>query len=450
MPTPNKNLSRPFRHGLPDGPDGRERSVGTNFPTAVFPGLYPPGKESPFSFNLPAPTRLTFRIPNDGGPAVVAGQDENSTTGERLPLGKQVGEPLDSRTAVYESVRTTPALNDPVGGSEAVQPPSRYTISSSPAAGFRPAGNVSSRNFNANATALALDQIYNAGGAGPGGSIGRGASAAQASEMDELGNTGRILRAAAGLEQTKLQSAADAQNGRSARTFNARGEMLDQGANAPVGTTLRSDIEFSPFDTPEIRYRKTAYAGKRIRDAAKADPTLSRGGDSLDTGTMAAGFHRLMMESGQPRLRNLGVDSEGRPVEGTVDRNGNFSRIAPEKKKAANADQPEYSQDGKFYRSSAEDEWKPVPASHDKPLSVTEWLMSGKPEGTYKAYRDAFQRESATVPSDNAAPAVKGSAQPSASGGSAAAGKTPLVQGQALYRHEDVLAELKRRGLDRK
>lgn len=460
---PNPNLLRTFRPGLPNGPDGRERPVPAMFPTSVAPGLYPPGTASPYDFNLPAaPTipggpPLSFKIGPGDGPATVVGQNDNSTTGERLPLGKPVGEPFDYRTGLYESVHTPPAFSDPVGGPKAVQPPSRYTMASSPAAGFSPGGDISRREFNQNATALALQQIYSGGAGGPaGGTPGRGASAAQAGEMDELGNTGRVLSAAAGLQGMKLQMAADAANGRpSARTFNARGEMLDQGANAPVGTTLRSDIEFSPFDTPEIRYRKTAYAEKRIQDAARNDPALSGGGEAPDTGAMANVFHRLMMESGQPRLKTLGNDAEGRPVEGTVDRNGNFSRIAPDKKPKSKDDQPEYSNDGKFYRSGPADDWKPVPASHDKPLSVTEWLMSGKPEGTYKGYRDAFQRESATLPADATTSKVKTAASAPANVAPAAATAAPTVNAsaavpQAIYRHEDVLAEMQRRGLTRK
>ena len=66
----------------------------------------------------------------------------------------------------------------------------------------------------------------------------------------------------------------------------------------------------------------------------------------------------------------------------------------PRRPGAPKGDQPEYSDDGKFYRSGPEDKWSPVPASHDKPLNVTEWLMAGKPEGNYKAYRDAWQKES--------------------------------------------------------
>lgn len=98
-------------------------------------------------------------------------------------------------------------------------------------------------------------------------------------------------------------------------------------------------------------------------------------------------------------------------------------------------DQPEYSADGKFFRSGPEDKWQPVPASHDKPLNVTEWLMSGKPEGTYKAYRDAHAKESSAVPDATGAPK--------------AAGKAPAQAKAAApwYRHEDVQAELKRRGL---
>lgn len=459
----NPTLSRLFRPGLPEGSGGRERPVPSMFPTAVPPGLYPPGKASPFALtplgppSFPGGPSLGFRIGGDPeAPATIVGQDDNSTNGARLPVGKPVGEPFDYRTGLFESVHTKPELNDPVGGPAAVQPPSRYTMATLPTAGgFRPGGDTSQREFGTNATALALQQIYSGGAGGPPGGTagGRGAGAAAAGEMDDLGNTGRVLSAAAGLEGIKLQGAADAMNGRAtARTFNPRtGQMLDQSSNAPLGTTLRSDIEFSPYDTPEVRYRKTAYAEKRIRDAAQADPTLSAGGAGLDTGTMASVFHGLMKESGQPQFKKLGEDSEGRPVEGTMDRNGNFSRIAPDRKPRSKNDQPEYSDDRIFYRSGPADDWKPVPAAHDKPLSVTEWLMSGKPEGTYKGYLDAFKRESAAVPADAPAGKVKpAAAAPAAAASTGPAASASGAAPQAIYRHEDVLAELQRRGLNRK
>jgi hypothetical protein len=100
-------------------------------------------------------------------------------------------------------------------------------------------------------------------------------------------------------------------------------------------------------------------------------------------------------------------------------------------------DQPEYSADGKFYRSGPEDKWSPVPASHDKPLNVNEWLMAGRPEGNYKTYREAWQKESGAVPA--ATPKTPAAAPAAATPGAPAKA--------AVYRHEDVQAELKRRGL---
>ena len=120
----------------------------------------------------------------------------------------------------------------------------------------------------------------------------------------------------------------------------------------------------------------------------------------------------------------------------------------PRRPGAPKNDQPEYSEDGKFYRSGPEDKWSPVPASHDKPLNVTEWLMAGKPEGNYKAYRDAWQKESGSPQ----APGAKTPAAPASPAAPAAAAAAPTAPAAAkaaapAYRHEDVQAELKRRGL---
>ena len=120
----------------------------------------------------------------------------------------------------------------------------------------------------------------------------------------------------------------------------------------------------------------------------------------------------------------------------------------PRRPGAPKGDQPEYSDDGKFYRSGPEDKWSPVPASHDKPLNVTEWLMAGKPEGNYKAYRDAWQKESGS-PQAPGAKTPAAPASPAAPAAAAAAPAAPAATKAAApaYRHEDVQAELKRRGL---
>lgn len=311
---PTNPDARRFRPGLPMGGDEqqRQRPIPSNFPS-IAPGVYDRENPSPYSFKLPAFTPVR--------PAAALMQEEEYPTGQPLPLGA----PVPGKPGLNETGEATPAGN---GAFPQSAPRSKYTMTSAPTG---PGGNGSRMNdpayrqTAASGTAAALAAIF---GSPPGQSGPRGGY----DPAGEMGDAGALLQAADGLERQRVGYAArDALGRPSARSFNARGEMLDQSSNAPLGTRLASDVIISPFDPPEVRANKQRYAEKLIREAAAKDPAISPNGKAPSTQEMAGAFQRMMQEAGQPRLRTLGVDSQGRPVEGTVDRNGNFSRIAPER-----------------------------------------------------------------------------------------------------------------------
>lgn len=165
-----------------------------------------------------------------------------------------------------------------------------------------------------NATALALQRIMTAGPtggvtAGPGSGGGGGPGGIDPT-LAPLGNAGRLMTAAAGLEGNKLD-------------FASRDIIARMGPQAPLAT-----------DTPEVRKGKFAYFQKVMADETARDPTLrtaGAGGGAASTQDLAQTFNKLMAEGQGPQYRRVGTDAEGRAIEGTLDRNGNFSRISPEK-----------------------------------------------------------------------------------------------------------------------
>lgn len=410
------------------------------------------------------------------GPPPAGGLDDSlmRSAGAPLPLGAVVP---GSIPGLYESGTSTPLLHDPVMDPDnptATAPArSRYTLVQ---AGPQPgrmenpgydnpivrAGPMSPRglpltpdgssgiaspdamagpgprrpayspqqDLSRNATSLALSQIFNSGPAGTPGAAPAGGGGSPGSiatqgpgPLDAMGNGGRLMAAAAGFEGTQLNLA-------------AQDEMRRLSPMAPL-----------PADSPGVRANKLAYFNKLMTDQVAQDPTLSAGGVVPSLHTLSDTAHQLMTEAGQPRFKSLGQDSQGRPVEGTVDRNGNFSRIAPEKNDPKN-DQPEYSADGKFYRSGPKDDWKPVASTNDRPPTTTEWMfaVSNNPEERAKGYvkfvREWKKENEAYIASEAAA---KNAAAKSTVKKPTVAAPTPSPA--PVYRAEDVQAEMRRRGL---
>jgi hypothetical protein len=97
---------------------------------------------------------------------------------------------------------------------------------------------------------------------------------------------------------------------------------------------------------------------------------------------------------------------------------------------------------------------EPLEMKNDKPLGTTDWMMAGRPEGSYVNYRKAFDTEQSAY---RKAQAIKPSASSTRQDDPgyaklrteyAARPKMPTAAANApAYRHEDVQAELKRRGL---
>lgn len=362
-----------------------------------------------------------------------------ASSGTRLPLGAAVpgGPPGLYETGAEnppELAGTDPVV-DPNNPNAPAPPHSRFTLvqtgpatppmlpGAAPTAGgpALPAAGPSS-DLTRNATALALQQIMTAGPGGqpgtvaPAGGVAGPPPAGAEGALAPLGNAGRLMTAAAGMEGDRLG-------------FAAQDVIKRMGPNAP-----------SVNDTPEVRASKFAYFTKVMNDQIAQDPTLGTDGRQPSVTDLADNFHRLMATAANPRLVNLGTDAEGRPVEGTVDARGNFSPRAASRDEPK-LDQPQYSEDGKFYRSGPKDDWKPITATGDKPLDTTAWMISGRPGGSYAAYRAQWKKENDSYLATEAAAknASAGAKKPAAP-----AAKAPAA---AIYRHEDIQAELRRRGL---
>lgn len=190
-----------------------------------------------------------------------------------------------------------------------------------------------------------------ASGMTPFGTPSNGSGAMDFGEDAAAAGLSPVLTAALGLQQLKQQEVS--------------GDLMANLASA--GALLNPEV-----DTPEIRSRKIQYLDTLLANQAqgisrapgtpmytgdrRADQpgVMTKGGQSyaataagpmtaLELASMstqvpelnralstqlAQQAQRLMNQSKQPRLVNLGKDSLGREVEGVRDRNGNFSRIA--------------------------------------------------------------------------------------------------------------------------
>lgn len=412
--------------------------------------------------NYPSlPTRFPTIYPAATGAAVPTPVSPNgldasrvASSGARLALGAKVeGGPPGLYESAQDPLRSplagTDRVVDPNNPDAAPPAPSRFTlVQQAPAAapartagGFilPPAGpgmpalaaagpqpsaaapaNPANPNadLNRNATALALERIMTNPGAGatagatPAGPI---STTAADSTLAPLGNAGRLMTAAAGMEGDRLN-------------FAANDIVKRMGPQAPQAS-----------DTPEVRASKFAYFSKVMSDQVAQDPTLGGASGQPTTQDLATKFNALMQQGNQPRVISVGKDATGKDIQRIYNpRTGNDSAL-PKAEKSRKGE-PAYSTDGKFYRSSEDDEWKPVPAAHEKALTVTEWMMAGRPGENYKSYRDEYDKASKAV-----APKAPAAPTPAA----AAPGATPATKQQpaAVYRHEDVQAELKRRGL---
>ncbi len=290
---PTYSPARMFRAGLPGV------NISSNFPI-VAPGVYNRNNPSPFGFKNSPGYQLPTTAPLEGY-RLPQSAPELEGNGARLP----VGDPVEGDVpGVFESGTSQPWVNDPLPGA----PRSRLTLRQVPGGDTRDAGSrlndPAYQQTAANGTAAALAQIYGAGassGAAGARSVSRGAGeGAGYNPIAEMGNAGRVLEAAAGLEGERVAYSARDMMGRpSARSFNARGEMLDQGANAPLGSPLLSDRVVSPFDPPEVRASKQRYGEMKIREAAGREMMRGADGGAPSTQDMAGEFNRLSAQAGR-------------------------------------------------------------------------------------------------------------------------------------------------------
>jgi hypothetical protein len=301
-----------------------------NQPDSIAPGLYPVGarpRQALGLFGVKSPNQLplggTEQTPEDPTAGAIAVEPTapprtvsasvpanfspssggvslapDERTDVPLPLGNAVASPV---AGLFESVHTKPLLNDPAGGSDAPLPtPSKYTLTQT----TRPASSSTPGGIDVNADAIALASLFNPSiqdnaSASRGTRNGSRAALDVSDAFGELGPAGSVLQGAAGLERTRLGLA-------------AQDIMRREAPNVPQAT-----------DTPEVRANKLAYMTKRVTKSAAA------AGLPGSTTDLARTAMEISQRAGQPRLVTLGTDASGRSVEGTVDRNGNFSPIKP-------------------------------------------------------------------------------------------------------------------------
>lgn len=275
---------------------------------------------------------------------------------------------------LYQSVRTAPSLHDPVlaawqaggdpnyGFGDSAPPPSRYTLSQAPSSlpalarqgapqarvsapnggpppGFAPApaggatqsgpppGFASSQSalpaiaaagplapsqpglassaqdLGRNATALALQRIMGV----PGGPSTPGGF----DPMAEMGNSGRLMAAAAGLEGQRL--------------------------NLAAGDKQRELQRYMPTaqDSAGARATKLAYLQKLMTDQTAQDSALTANGQIPSVEDLASDYQQRVATGAQPRLVTTGTDAAGRPVQVIVNpRTGAMTRV-PAPKTAA-------------------------------------------------------------------------------------------------------------------
>lgn len=287
-PAPGFNFSL-MRGGLQQKPEGLYPSP------AETPGLYPSANTAAAGAPaaLPKPNIPANFASGYGGVALPAAP----RTDAPLPTGAPVDAPVPG---LFESVHTPPMLNDPAGAPGAAAPtPSKYTLMQT----TDPASGMPQSALNTSADAIALASLLTPGTNQPApqghSSTGAASALAAADSFADLGAAGSALQGAAGLERTRLSLA-------------AQDIMKREAGNVPL-----------PTDSPEIRANKLNYLTKRVGSAAAATGLPS------NTHDLAATATEISRMAGQPRLATLGKDASGRSVEGTVDRNGNFSRITP-------------------------------------------------------------------------------------------------------------------------
>lgn len=268
----------------------------------------------------------------------------------------------------------------------------------------------------------------------------------QQNPLDALGDTGGVLTAAAGLDA--LRTVGEAQ----------RTTGLLRKAGALPGAN----------DSPEARSNKLGYLEQRIRTAATGgtarapgtpvypgNEKASPGGPAVsEMATLAQG---ILKQSNGPRLVNLGNDASGNPVEGVFDGN-NFSPLrkaeGPATQTVKVGDRTLTVGPGNKYFDEA---GKPVEFRGDKPLDpITGQMLltnyqntiaqieghkSGWFEGDEKANaRLKALQERANYQAEQIGFDAPFPVEPKEE-------KKPEKPAATPYRHEDVQAELKRRGL---
>lgn len=412
-----------------------------------------------------APGGLYPTIPDNPG-LFSAGLDATDPLadngGARLPLGAPVSAGPGGKFSGFDSPTNVPGLYNSVHtpgtpaqvGNGPAPAPSKYTMTSVPpnAAAGAVAGDPGAAApslggaFGRSAEALALSNLFSPEAATATSAGSKSQALAASDAFAGLGSTGNLLRGAEGLEHTKLMSAA-ANLSKGPNAYSATGQLLDAGSRAPAGTVDLAAQMPKPYDPPEVRASKLEYLTKRFGSAIVNDPTLAANGKAPSTEDLATLAQSITRNAGQPRYVDLGKDSAGRPVEGTVDRSGNFSRIA-----AAKADFPRAIDaggrklievaNGKFTDEKGTPvEWRGA----EHPLTVNEFLMSPtlsqKYEGDYGSYRKDFTTQTGKIKPDGPMAAAAPGGAPA--GAAAPGAPAPVVN----YNHNDVLAELKKRGL---
>lgn len=281
------------------------------------PGFTPPAAFQSAGFTAPT---LNSSIAAAGPGADMSMRPDG--TGAPLQVGAAVTD--KGVPGLYESVRTTPRLNDPLAGSAGVTP-SRFTlVQTNPIAARGPQASTGAA-MRGTATMQALAQIMASGGQPGAAEQPGGPIAARGYNVPE--------------GATAAQQAG----------FLAEQNRLDLATKDEIARLMPSMPRAG--QPAEVRANNQRYVDKLLREQGGADPQ-----------ELARQYQQTMQASRDPRLVMMGMDAAGNPIQGTVDRNGNFSRITPEKKRGG-AGQPERSEDGLFYRSGPDDKWEPLPRS---------------------------------------------------------------------------------------
>lgn len=201
---------------------------------------------------------------------------------------------------------------------------------------------------------------------------------------------------AAGEQQSQklqLQQALDAlaQRGRSRTLFGGTPSSDETGAMLQTGSNFSDLLPGQPPASPADAIKGSLAAG--ITDPRLLD-AIGKYADA---------------QPWTPTLKDLG---SGVLMAMTSPKSAqSMTKPAP----AARDSEPEYSADGKMFRSGPGDKWQPVPNDPSvRPLTLNEWMVSGgmDPSGalgkSYAEYRTKYQQEKANFDAQNKTPPAAG------------------------------------------